>query len=70
MGTVSCFSKMLFIGIVEEAGSTDYDAVSQALRTNDVDTPLGKIRFDDRSDVIGFGWSVYQVRNEVFVELR
>jgi branched-chain amino acid transport system substrate-binding protein len=29
---------------------------------NDVETPLGKIRFDERGDAIGVGFSMYQVK--------
>jgi branched-chain amino acid transport system substrate-binding protein len=54
---------------VEQAGSTDYNAVEKALRTQYVDTPLGKIRFDDKGDAVGVGFSMYQVQNGVYVEL-
>jgi branched-chain amino acid transport system substrate-binding protein len=55
---------------IEQAGSTDYNAVEKALRTQFVDTPLGKIRFDERGDAVGVGFSMYQVQNGVFVELK
>ncbi len=55
---------------IEQAGSTDYDAVENALRTKFVETPLGKIRFDERGDAVGVGFSMYQVQNGVFVELQ
>ena len=32
--------------------------------------PIGKIRFDERGDAIGAGFSVYHVQNGVFVELK
>jgi branched-chain amino acid transport system substrate-binding protein len=35
-----------------------------------VDTPLGKIKFDDRGDAIGVGFSVYQVKDGKYVELK
>jgi branched-chain amino acid transport system substrate-binding protein len=54
---------------VEQAGSTDYNAVEKALRTQFVETPLGKIRFDDKGDAVGVGFSMYQVQNGVYVEL-
>jgi branched-chain amino acid transport system substrate-binding protein len=44
------------LNAIEQAGSTDYDAVTNALRTNDVETPLGKHPFDDRGDAIGVGF--------------
>lgn len=55
---------------IEKAGSTDYDAVEKALRTQFVETPLGKIRFDERGDAVGVGFSMYQVQNGVFVEVK
>jgi len=44
--------------------------VTDALRSTDVETPLGNIRFDDRGDAIGVGFSMYQVQNGVYVELK
>jgi len=61
---------LALLNAVEKAGKTDYNAVSYALRTEYVDTPLGKIRFDERGDTIGIGFSMYQVRNGVYVELK
>ncbi len=58
------------LNAIEQAGGTDYDAVTNALRTKDAETPLGKIRFDDRGDAIGVGFSMYQVQNGVYVELK
>ena len=55
---------------IEKAGSTDYNAVEKALRTQFVETPLGKIRFDERGDAVGVGFSMYQVQNGVFVEVK
>jgi branched-chain amino acid transport system substrate-binding protein len=61
---------LALMNAIEKAGSTDYDAVSKALRTEFTDTPLGKIRFDDKGDAIGVGFSVYQVRKGVYVEVK
>lgn len=58
------------VNAIQKAGSTDYDAVSKALRSEYVETALGKISFDERGDVIGFGFSVYQVKDGKFVELK
>ncbi len=55
---------------IEKAGSTDYDAVSNALRTEYVETPLGKISFDHKGDALGVGFSVYQVQNGTYVEVH
>lgn len=54
----------------EKAGSLSYDRVSQALTSESVQTPLGNISFDERGDATGTGFSVYQVRNGIFVELK
>ncbi len=58
------------LNAIEKAGSTDYEAVSKSLRTEYVDTPLGKISFDKRGDAIGVGFSMYQVQNGKYVELK
>ncbi len=61
---------LALVNAIEKAGSTDYDAVSKALRTEFTDTPLGKIRFDNKGDAIGVGFSMYQVRKGVYVEVK
>ncbi len=58
------------LNAIEKAGSTNYDAVGKALQTQFVETPLGKIKFDKRGDAIGVGFSVYQVRKGVYVEVK
>jgi branched-chain amino acid transport system substrate-binding protein len=55
---------------VEKAGSTDYDAVTKALRSEYVETPVGKIKFDGKGDAEGVGFSVYKVENGAFTELK
>jgi len=45
----------------EKAGSLDYDKMRAALLSQKVDTPLGKIGFDKRGDVVGVGFSAYKV---------
>jgi branched-chain amino acid transport system substrate-binding protein len=61
---------LALLNAIEKAGSTDYDALSKALRTQYVDTPLGKIRFDDKGDPLGVGFAMYQVQNGQYVELK
>lgn len=58
------------LNAVEKAGSTDYVKIGNALRTSYVNTPLGKIRFNDKGDAIGVGFSMYQVKRGVFVEVK
>lgn len=57
------------LNAIQKAGSTDYDAIVKALRTEYVETPLGKIKFDERGDAIGVGFSVYQVKDGKYVEV-
>lgn len=56
----------------ERAGSKDCGAVSKVLKTATFNTPLGDIRFDERGDAVGagVGFSVYQVQNGRFVEVK
>ncbi|HSO17868.1 MAG TPA: branched-chain amino acid ABC transporter substrate-binding protein [Desulfosarcina sp.] len=61
---------LALLNAIEQAGSTDYAAVTDALRTKNVDTPLGSIRFDDQGDAIGVGFSMYQVKDGAYVELK
>ncbi len=55
---------------IEKAKSTNAEAVAKALRSNTVSTPLGKIKFDTRGDAIGVGFSMYQVKNGAYVEVK
>lgn len=55
---------------VENAGSTDYAKVTEALRTHYVDTAVGKIKFDEKGDAEGVGFAVYQVQNGQYVEVK
>ncbi len=61
---------LALLNAIEKAGSTDYDAVTHALRTEYVDTPVGRIKFDSKGDAEGVGFSVYKVENGKFVELK
>ncbi len=54
---------------IGKAGSTDCIAIAEALRTEHIYTPLGNIRFDGKGDIVGSGFSMYQVKNGAFVEL-
>jgi len=55
---------------VQNAGSTDYDKVVEALRTQYVDTPVGSIKFDAKGDAEGVGFAVYQVQDGKYVEIK
>ena len=58
------------LNAIQKAGSSDYAAVGKALQSEFVETPLGKIKFDKRGDAIGVGFSMYQVRKGVYVEVK
>jgi len=61
---------LALLNAIEQAGSTDSAAIANALHTKDVDTPLGSIHFDERGDATGVGFSMYQVKNGVYVEVK
>jgi len=61
---------LALINAIQKAKSTNPDAVAKALRTYDVNTPLGKIKFDKKGDAIGVGFSMYQVRKGAYVEVK
>ena len=58
------------LNAAEKAETLDYEAVMKALRTELVDTPIGRIKFNEIGDVVGFGYSIYQVRSNKFVEFK
>lgn len=61
---------LALLNAIEKAGSTDYDAVTNALRSEYVETPVGNIKFDERGDAEGVGFSVYNVKDGDFVEVQ
>ncbi len=60
---------LALLNAIEKAG-TNYDALTKALQTEFVETPVGKIKFDKKGDAEGVGFSVYQVKNGAFVEVQ
>lgn len=58
------------LAAIEKAGSTDYAKVTEALRTNPVDTVIGKIKFDKKGDAEGVGFSMYQVKSGKFEAVK
>jgi branched-chain amino acid transport system substrate-binding protein len=61
---------LALLNAIEKSGGTDYDGISKALKTEYVETPLGKIRFDNKGDATGVGFSMYRVKNGAYVELK
>jgi branched-chain amino acid transport system substrate-binding protein len=58
------------LNAVEKAGSTDYDALTKALHSEYVDTPVGKISFDKNGDATGIGFSVYKVEGGKYIQVQ
>ena len=58
------------LNAVEKAGSADTDKVMSVLRTEYVETPLGKIRFNEYGEAEGVGFAIYQVVDGEFVEAQ
>ncbi|SDK74279.1 branched-chain amino acid transport system substrate-binding protein [Maridesulfovibrio ferrireducens] len=55
---------------IERAGSTDYEKIVYALRNEEVETPVGKIKFDSKGDALGVGFSMYQVKDGAYQEVK
>ena len=71
MGSIcSGATKAALLEAIKAAGSTDSQKIMEALRTNMVETPLGKIKFDAKGDAEGIGFSIYEVKDGKFVELK
>lgn len=61
---------LALLNAVEKSNSTDYDAIVKALRTEYVETPLGRISFDEKGDAIGVGFAMYQVQSGKYAEIK
>ena len=55
---------------IEKAGSTDPKAIAEVLHTQVAQTPFGEIMFDERGDAIGVGFSMYQVKDGKYVQIK
>jgi branched-chain amino acid transport system substrate-binding protein len=54
-GTIQAFAQA-----AEKAGSTDLDEIIEVLKSEQFDTVLGRIGFDDKGDVTAPGYVVYE----------
>ncbi len=54
---------------IEKSKSTKGQDIGNMLRSESVSTTLGEISFDQYGDVVGSGFSIYQVRNGEFVSV-
>jgi branched-chain amino acid transport system substrate-binding protein len=61
---------LALLNAIEMGGSTEYKDISTTLKTKFVDTPLGRIRFNDIGDATGVGFSMYRVKNGAYAELK
>jgi branched-chain amino acid transport system substrate-binding protein len=61
---------LALVNAIQKAGSADYAAVEKALRSETVDTPVGRITFDGRGDAVGVGFSMYKVEGGKYVEQK
>ena len=61
---------LALVNAIRVAGSTEPAAIMQALRSSQVDTPVGRISFDQRGDATGVGFAMYRVQGGEYVELR
>jgi branched-chain amino acid transport system substrate-binding protein len=59
---------LVLVHAIKKTGTDNPEALKKALRTDKVDTPFGKLSFDEKGDAIGLGFSVYQVKQGQFVE--
>lgn len=65
----ACAATQALLNAIAKAGSPDYEAVAKALKTEYVDTPLGRIKFDEKGDAVGIGFTMYQVKDGAYVEV-
>lgn len=57
------------LNAINVAQSTDTDKIMAALRSSEVDTPIGRIKFDDKGDAIGVGMSIYKIEGGQYKEV-
>ena len=58
------------LNAIKVAGGTDYEALGKALKSSEVDTTVGKIKFNAKGDAEGVGFAVYQVKSGAFAEVK
>ena len=62
-------ASIALLNAVNVAQSTDSDKIMPALRSSEVDTPIGRIKFDDKGDAIGVGMSIYKIEGGQYKEV-
>jgi branched-chain amino acid transport system substrate-binding protein len=58
---------LALLNAVEKAGSLEYAALNKALKSEYVNTPIGRISFDENGDATGIGFSVYKVKGGKYI---
>lgn len=67
----NAYAAMLaLVNAIDKADSTESAKIMTALRAETVETTVGAIKFDARGDAEGVGFSMYQVQNGKYVELK
>ncbi|MGW8195650.1 MAG: branched-chain amino acid ABC transporter substrate-binding protein [Desulforhopalus sp.] len=61
---------VVMLNAIEQAGSTKLEDLKKVLHTEKVDTPVGKINFDENGDAIGVGFSMYVVQDGSYVVVK
>jgi branched-chain amino acid transport system substrate-binding protein len=61
---------LALLNAVDQAGTTDYEAVREALYSQATETPVGNIQFDAIGDATGVGFAMYQVKDGAYVEAK
>ena len=57
------------LNAINVAQSTDTDKIMEALRNTEVDTPIGRIKFDEKGDAFGVGMSIYKIEGGQYKEV-
>jgi branched-chain amino acid transport system substrate-binding protein len=60
-------TEVMLNAIEKAGGSTKLEDLKKALQSEKVDTPIGKINFDEKGDAIGVGFSMYVVEKGKYV---
>lgn len=57
------------VNAIQKAGTTDSEKVMHVMRSEFVDTPLGRIKFDAKGDAEGVGYGVYTIKDGKYESL-
>ncbi len=60
----------VIVAAIQKARSTKGEDIARVLRGSQVSTTLGRISFDRNGDALGVGFSIYQVKNGIYAEVK